>query len=305
MVNTTRWQQLRAELRFTRSSTYLMSAFALTLFVLGYVWWPLAEEYLNQVDWQGRWWLQLDWLLIGIFMFMSFMLMAGANLRRDATIIFVGFLGGLVIESWGTQTEIWTYYTAERPPLWIIPAWPIASLTIDRMVYVLDRIIGKENTEAVSREPLAVDDTMPAASPQRPVARAAPRTTFTYLYWLIFPAFYALMLWFVWPTLDKSFTLMALALCALLIGTPTNHRLAVLTFSAGAGLGYFLELWGTTRLCWTYYTLETPPLFAVLAHGMAAVAFWRSALILKMVVYKLTGYSLSVTGASQPITHHQ
>ena len=49
----------------------------------------------------------------------------------------------------------------------------------------------------------------------------------------------------------------------------------VLTFIAGAGLGYFLELWGTTRLCWTYYTLETPPFFAVLAHGMAAVSFWR------------------------------
>lgn len=305
MVNTNRWQQLRAELRFTRSSTYLMSAFALTLFILGYVWWPLAEEYLNQVNWQGRWWLQIDWLLIGIFLFMSFMLMAGANLRRDATIIFVGFIGGLVIESWGTQTEIWTYYTDERPPLWIIPAWPIASLTIDRIVYVLDRVIGKENTEAVSREPLADGETMPAASRQLPVAHTAPRTVFTYLYWLIFPTFYALMLWFVWPTLDKSFTLIALTLCALLILTPTNHRLAVLTFLAGAGLGYFLELWGTTRLCWTYYTQETPPLFAVLAHGMAGVAFWRSALLLKMIVYRLTGYTLAVTGSLQPITDNK
>lgn len=298
MVNTTRWQQLRSELRFTRSSTYLMSAFALTLFVLGYVWWPLAEEYLNQVNWQGRWWLQIDWLLIGIFLFMSFLLMAGANLRRDVTIIFVGFIGGLVIESWGTQTEIWTYYTAERPPLWIIPAWPIASLTIDRIVYVLDRVIGKENTEAVGK-------TTPAASGQPPVAHTAPRTPSTWLYWLIFPAFYALMLWFVWPTLDKSFTLIALTLCALLILTPTNHRLAVLTFLAGAGLGYFLELWGTTRLCWTYYTQETPPLFAVLAHGMAAVAFWRSALLLKMVIYRLTGYTLAVTGSLQPITNNE
>jgi hypothetical protein len=67
----------------------------------------------------------------------------------------------------------------------------------------------------------------------------------------------------------------------LLILTPTDHRFAFLTFLAGAGLGYFLEVWGTTRECWTYYTLEKPPLFAVLAHGMAAVAFWRAGLILK------------------------
>ena len=87
--------------------------------------------------------------------------------------------------------------------------------------------------------------------------------------------FYVLMLVFVWPTLGKSLTVMALLLCMFLILTPTDYRLAVLNFLAGAGLGYFLELWGTTRYCWIYYTRQTPPLFAVLAHGMAAVAFWR------------------------------
>jgi hypothetical protein len=68
---------------------------------------------------------------------------------------------------------------------------------------------------------------------------------------------------------------MALFLCAFLIFTPVNQRAMLFTFIAGSGLGYFLELWGTTRYCWTYYTLQTPPFFAVLAHGMAAVAFWR------------------------------
>ena len=72
-----------------------------------------------------------------------------------------------------------------------------------------------------------------------------------------------------------------------------NERLqtAVLTFVAGAGLGYFLELWGTTRYCWMYYTRQTPPLFAVLAHGMAAVAFWRVGLLLKRFSAKLPGAS--------------
>ena len=91
------------------------------------------------------------------------------------------------------------------------------------------------------------------------------------------------MLFFVAPTFDKSYTWLSLLLCALLILTPTDHRIAFLTFVAGAGLGYYLELWGTTRECWTYYTTQKPPLFAVLAHGMAAVAFWRTGLVLKMV----------------------
>ena len=89
------------------------------------------------------------------------------------------------------------------------------------------------------------------------------------------------MLFFVSPTFDKSLTILALLIVALFTLTPKDHRLAVLTFLAGSGLGYFLERWGTTRQCWTYYTLETPPLFAVLAHGMAAVAFWRGVLLLE------------------------
>jgi hypothetical protein len=103
------------------------------------------------------------------------------------------------------------------------------------------------------------------------------------LYWITFASFLSLMLVFVAPTFDKSYTWLALILCILLILTPTDHRFALLTFIAGSGLGYYLEVWGTTRECWTYYTYQTPPLFAVLAHGMAAVAFWRAGLMFKMI----------------------
>ena len=106
-----------------------------------------------------------------------------------------------------------------------------------------------------------------------------PARLFHVAYWPVLLGFMALMLFFVWPTLDKSLTIMALLLCALLIATPPDRRLTLLTFAAGSGLGYFLERWGTSRLCWTYYTLQTPPVFAVFAHGMAAVAFWRSVLV--------------------------
>ncbi|HEX5944327.1 MAG TPA: hypothetical protein VFY66_18740, partial [Anaerolineales bacterium] len=170
-------------------------------------------------------------------------------------------------ESWGTQTNLWFYYTEERPPLWIIPAWPIASLSIDRITRMLNLGLRRLQTSAFkgiqSRETLD--------------------SIVRLLYWLTFATFTILMLTFIAPTFDKSYTWLSLILCILLIITPTDHRFALLTFITGAGLGYYLELWGTTRQCWTYYTYQTPPVFAVLAHGMAAVAFWRAGLVLKTI----------------------
>jgi ABC-type amino acid transport system permease subunit len=107
------------------------------------------------------------------------------------------------------------------------------------------------------------------------------------------------MLIFVAPTFNKPYTILALLLCAVLILTPTDQRLAFLVFTAGIGLGYFLELWGTTRQCWTYYTYQTPPLFAVLAHGMAAVAFWRTGLVLKMLGSRLGLFRLRQVGTER------
>ena len=122
-------QRLPPLIRWTRSSTVLLSGFLLVIFLIIYVWWPLAQEVLSYIDWHGPWWLYMDWLLIGLFLFMSVTIVARADLRRDALIIFVATIGGLAIEAWGTQTNLWFYYTNERPPLWIVPAWPIATPT--------------------------------------------------------------------------------------------------------------------------------------------------------------------------------
>ncbi|MBN1121233.1 MAG: hypothetical protein JXJ17_09145 [Anaerolineae bacterium] len=246
-------------LRWTRHSSVLLGAMTLIIGLVIYIWWPLAEEYLALIDWQGEWWRTFDWLLLGIFAFMSVVLVSGADLKADLPIIGIGLIGGLVIESWGTQTVLWTYYTLERPPLWIIPAWPIASLTIDRLVKLLDGLSGERIGVKGWRA----------------------------IYIAVFAPFVVLLLVFVWPTIDKSLTVISLILCALLIGTPKGFRTQAITFIAGSGLGYFLELWGTTRQCWTYYTYQTPPLFAVLAHGMAAVAFWRVLALPGMVIKRV------------------
>jgi len=247
---------------WTRDSSILLGGFFVTIILILYIWWPLAEEALAYIDWNGPWWLYMDWLLFGIFGFMSLTIIARANIKTDVLIVFVGICGGLAIESWGTQTNLWHYYTAERPPLWIIPAWPIANLSIDRIT----RFLNWTTEQAIKR-----------------IRSTIHFSLITVLYWITFVSFLILMLVFVSPTFDKSYTWLALTLCILLIVTPTDHRFALLTFIAGAGLGYYLELWGTTRECWTYYTFQKPPLFAVLAHGMAAVAFWRAGLLVKMV----------------------
>src|SRR5215216_4251749 len=165
---------------WTRDSSILLSGFFVTVILIIYIWWPLAEEYFAHVDWNGEWWHYMDWLLLGIFGFMSITVIARANIKTDLLIIFVGICGGLAIESWGTQTNLWFYYTDERPPLWIIPAWPIASLSIDRITRFLDWVT-KDKTKNL-------------------------QSLISIFYWLTFASFLILMLVFVAPTFDKSYT---------------------------------------------------------------------------------------------------
>jgi hypothetical protein len=251
-------------LGWNRSSYVILGIFLLMVIMIIYVWWPIAEMVLAYIDWNSDWWRYFDWLLVGIFTFMTFAIMAGADLRRDAWILLIGAIGGLVIEAWGTQTYIWSYFTEQRPPLWIIPAWPIASLTIDRMTRGLNRLLPKNQDKWIN--------------------------VYKFFYWLLFTFFGMLIILFVWQFFNSSMTIMACLLVGFLIITPVDHRSEVLIFLAGSALGYFLEYWGTTRECWTYYTGQTPPLFAVLAHGMASVAFWRSWNVLAMVQTKIYQY---------------
>ena len=253
---------------WTRDSSIILGGFLVIVFLVAYIWWPLAESYFSRVDWNGAWWLYMDWLLIGVWLFMLTIILVHADIKTDLPLVLVGLCGGMAIESWGTQTNLWHYYTAERPPLWIIPAWAISNLAIHRITGFLNWIF----------EFAAARDSQTTNFP-----------LFAILYWLTFITYLCLMFVFVFPTLDKSYTKLALILCILIICTPKDYRFAFLTFAAGAGLGYFLELWGTSRQCWIYYTCQKPPMFAVLAHGMAAVAFWRAGLLCR-ILWKKTGW---------------
>lgn len=164
------------------------------------------------------------------------------NPRRDLPLVVVATLGGLCIEAWGTTTGLWHYFTDERPPAWIVPAWPIAALATERLAGRLAHRL-----------------------------QGVPR----WVAWLILPLFTVWMASFLWPSIHiwSSWLVLALmGMVSLRLRRPTRD---LSLFVAGSLLGVALEYWGTSRACWTYYTEQTPPLVASCAHGFATVAFAR------------------------------
>lgn len=192
----------------------------------------------------------MDWLLFGIWAFMTATLVWGVDVRRDIVLAGVAFVGGLVIEWWGTTTSIWTYYTDERPPIWILPAWPVAALTIERLALVTRRALPAWTTPA---------------------------------WWVALPAFVLLMTRFAWPGVGEPSTIVVIGIMLGVLVTATDRRRDLAIFVAGSVLGVFLEYWGTSRWCWRYYTLETPPPIAAVAHGFASIAFARGALAVEAI----------------------
>lgn len=249
-------------MRFSRQSfVVLLGRIIVFAGIAAFFWAPMILFYRARAAlWGGLWWHRIDWLLIGVFFFMTSVCVFTIDVRKNSLIVLIAALGGLCIEGWGTQTNIWHYYTRERPPLWIIPAWATAGLTVD----------------AIAR----------MTAPR--LFQRIPRHWFVVAAWLSFGIFLMLMVSFVWryfayPTTIAACAVVVFVVASVLRGT-CDVRTAVLVFILGTVLGWFLERWGTTRHCWIYYTRQTPPLFAVAAHGMASVAFWRTHLIADAVI---------------------
>lgn len=194
-----------------------------------------------------------DLLLVGIWSGLAALICWRVSTRRDPLLLLVGMAGGACIEWWGTQTQLWTYFTEERPPLWILPAWPLATLGIDRLGSALNHIL--EHTE------------------QR--GRPIEQKYFRWVYHGVLLAFVAWMTHFAWHTVNGTPTRVAVvAMLGVTLHAP-RPRQDLLLLLGGTFMGLFLEYWGTSRECWTYYTHQVPPPVAVVAHGFAAVSFAR------------------------------
>lgn len=188
--------------------------------------------------------LGMDWLLAGIWTFMTLLLVWRLSPRDDLRLVLVGLIGGGIIEWWGTTTSLWWYFSRERPPPWIIPAWPAAALTIHRLPQLIGAVW--------------------------PGIHRLGR-----LYYPLLLLFIAAMTRFLWPSIDilSSQVVVLLMVGVMMVRARPDRDTAI--FLTGTLLGIFLEYWGTSRKCWTYYTRGLPPWEAVVAHGFAGVAFAR------------------------------
>ncbi len=227
----------------------------------------VGYRWSDLVDLEG----DMDWLLAAIWIALAALIVWNVSPRRDLVIIATGLCGGGLIEWWGTSTGLWSYFTRETPPLWILPAWPCAALGIDRLGRLLDaRVEAYER----SRE------------------RAVPEAVWRAVYFTVLPAFVVWMVVFLRPAATHPASVAVVCVMVAVVVRGVRARRDVTLFVAGSALGLFLEYWGTSRECWTYYTAEVPPVVAVFAHGFAAVAFARVADVVEALLARLGVASL-------------
>ncbi len=153
---------------------------------------------------------------------------------RDARVAALGLLLGWAAEAWGTRSGIWRYYTGETPPLWIVPAWAVGALLVERVA---------------ERLPLA----------RRPGWFNLGASTILF----VFMSFTA-----PWLGRPEGWGAALLVAAALFAGASPKEDWRVL--AAGAGCVFFADLWGTTNGCWAYYAHRAPyGLWKGILFGMA------------------------------------
>ncbi len=233
--------------RYNRWSLVALAVMAALFVIIPLIWTDLFRMNLHVIN----------WFLIAIWVFMTALLCWDVRPAQDITLAVVALAGGVLFEGWGTHTGLWHYFTGHKPPLWILPAWPVAALATARIAFLLDRFfLGR-----------TLDWRIP--------------------YWLFVLVFAVGMARFIRPSIGMLPTWVMIAVVGLAIVTGRAPRRDVSLLVAGVALGYFLEYWGTSRNCWTYYTRQVPPPVTVMAHGFAQVVFARTLSGLDLVFRRL------------------
>ncbi len=224
--------------RYDRRSLAVLALAAVVYVGIGFFWRALLRENLRMVN----------GYLIAIWVAMTALLCWDVRPSQDAALALAAMMGGWVFEWWGTHSGLWWYFTGEKPPLWIIPAWPVAALATVRIAWGIEALLSRLDWN------------------------------FGLVYWVLAAGFVLWMTRFLWPSVRMPASWVALAALGVIAasgGREGSARRDVSLFLAGLGLGVFLEYWGTSRNCWTYYTRQVPPPVTAAAHGFAQIVYAR------------------------------
>jgi hypothetical protein len=244
---------LREPARFSRLGWQGFGLMLAVVAALGAARSDLAGAELHAMFGNG---LHVDWLLMGLGIFFLFCSVFDVSPRLDLATLAAGFAGGTMIEIWGTRTGLWHYYTFEKPPLWILPAWSMSALSNERILRVV-----------LSR--------MPAAWRERVISEEHPSPFVSGVYRAITIPLLFFFLWWARPAGFDPYNFMVAGLLFSAFWSPRFALYSLCLLACGASLGVFLEIWGTTRHCWNYYDGKTPSPFPIFGHGMAGVSFWK------------------------------
>lgn len=247
---------LRLPLGFNRYSSLTLAGLAAVILTLIFGWPHLAAAEWNAMVRHEQWWLHADWLLFALGIFFIFCTAFDASPRLDTSTVIAGMIGGAIIEIWGTRVGVWYYYTGERPPLWILPAWGMSALSNERLQRILMAFLPAHWREEIL-----------SGVEGHPALRRA--------YVAVMIALLCFFLWWARSYLLHPVTLVVLALISAALFRVKFPAYALSLFFTGALLGIFIEIWGTTRHCWNYYDGKTPSPFPIFGHGIAAICFWR------------------------------
>ncbi len=192
----------------------------------------------------SRWRILAEMLLFGGLLWMGLRVIPiDPRPRHDACVVLFSLVVGTVVETWGTRQGFWHYYTAEKPPFWILPIWPLGALAVDRLAAAAEVRWGRRLNPQFYKQAyglLVGLSFLAAVGFLR--SRLMVAGTFVFLAWLM-------ACWIVKPRWRSDFWILAVGMTFILLG----------------------DFWGTTNGCWTYYTQTGScwGLFRGISFGMA------------------------------------
>ena len=195
-------------------------------------------------------------VMMAMWSVMTTLLLWRVRPARDLPLVISAMAGGLLLEWWGTTTELWHYFSAQRPPPWILAAWPILGLATDRLARVLGAVLPR--SEHLGRA-----------------------------WWPLVGLGLAALAWLARPVFHIPSTLVVFGVVFLLLRIRGSKDHDASVFLAGTALGVFIEYWGTSRGVWTYASGLVPPPETILAHGLAGVTFVRGGDLLARLTTRL------------------